>query len=78
MPSATRSLLRTPSTPLPVLSSPRGAQSIKGSKKRTSPTCTTSGSGGPRRPVLHLPTTLNHASAFGPPRTPHPALPALP
>ena len=76
--SATRSLLRTPSAPLPVLFSPRRAQSSKGSKKRTSPTRTTSGSGDPRRSGLHLHITLHHASAFGPPRTPHPALPALP
>ena len=56
----------------------RRAQSGKSSKRRTCPTRTTSGDGGPRRSCLHLPTTLHHAGAFGPPRAPTPALPTLP
>eukprot|EP00966_Prymnesium_polylepis_P049505 1146134-Prymnesium_polylepis.1 len=52
----------------------RRAQSGKSSKKRTSPTRTTGGSGGPRRSGLHLPSTLHHAGARFPPherRIPH-------
>eukprot|EP00966_Prymnesium_polylepis_P259830 6002339-Prymnesium_polylepis.1 len=56
----------------------RRAQSGKSSKSRTLPTRTTSGGGGPQRSGLHLPATLQHAAACGPPQAPHPALPALP